>query len=136
MKDSIAMLLGAGFSAPMGYPIGNQLNERLQNYRRYPASISPNGKLYFRNSDQVDCTVGNQYSVYLECCISLVEEYSKWNQFDYEVFFEFLAQKEYLREPTYLDVCKSFTNDAITINGISSNIEAIYNQMVKYMTKI
>lgn len=26
MKDSIAMLLGAGFSAPMGYPIGNQLN--------------------------------------------------------------------------------------------------------------
>lgn len=64
-----------------------------------------------------------------------MEEYSKWNQFDYEVFFEFLAQKEYLREPTYLDVCKSFTNDAITINGISSNIEAIYNQMVSSLLK-
>lgn len=134
-SKSISILLGAGFSAPMGYPIGNQLNESLQNYRRYPAGISPDGKLYFRNSDQIDCTVGNPYSVYLECCISLVEEYSKWNQFDYEVFFEFLAQKEYLREPPYLDVCKSFTNDAIAIDDISSNIEAIYNQMVSSLLK-
>lgn len=98
-------------------------------------SISPDGKLYFRNSDQIDCTVGNPYSVYLECCISLVKEYSKLNQFDYEVFFEFLAQKEYLREPTYLDICKSFANDAITIDDISSNIESIYNQMVSSLLK-
>ena len=26
---SISFLLGAGFSAPKGYPIGNQLNEKL-----------------------------------------------------------------------------------------------------------
>lgn len=95
MKN-ISILLGAGFSAPMGYPIGNQLNEKLQNYRRYSISVSPDGKLYFSNPDIEECSLSNPYSVYLNCCISLVEEYSKLNQFDYEVFFEFLAQKKYL----------------------------------------
>ncbi len=80
---SISLLLGAGFSAPMGYPIGNQLNERVQNYRLYSVGISPDGKLYSLNPNQQDNAVGNPYSVYLECCISLVEEYSKRNHFDY-----------------------------------------------------
>lgn len=131
----ISLLLGAGFSAPMGYPIGNQLNERLQNYRRYSASISPDGKIYFPNPAKKEYTMGNPYCVYLNCCISLVEEYSKRNQFDYEVFFEFLARKEYLSESTYLDICKLFTTDTITIDGIASNIDAIYNQMVSSLLK-
>ena len=61
---SISFLLGAGFSAPMGYPIGNQLNKRLQNYRRYSVGISSNGNLFFLNPNQQDNSVGNSYSVY------------------------------------------------------------------------
>ncbi len=132
---SISLLLGAGFSAPMGYPIGNQLNERVQNYRLYSVGISPDGKLYSLNPNQQDNAVGNPYSVYLECCISLVEEYSKRNHFDYEVFFEFLARKEYLSNPDYLEVCQSLTTDTITIDSIASNIDAIYNQMVASLLK-
>lgn len=132
---SISFLLGAGFSAPMGYPVGNQLNKRLQNYRRYSIGISPNGNLYFLNPNQQDNSAGNPYSVYLECSIRLVEEYSKRNQFDYEEFFEFLAQKEHLSNPIYLDICKSFTNDTLTIDNISSNIDAVYNQMVSSLLK-
>ena len=135
MKESISMLLGAGFSAPMGYPIGNQLNERLKNYRQYSVGISPAGKLYFLNTEQKDNCIGNPYNVYLKCCIRLVEEYSKRNYFDYEVFFEFLAQKEYLSNPIYLDVCKSFTNDTLTIANIASNIDAVYNQMVSSLLR-
>lgn len=132
---SISLLLGAGFSAPMGYPIGNQLNERLQNYRQYPVSVSPDGKLYFLNPNQKVSTVGNPYCTYLKCCINLIEEYSKREQFDYEVFFEFLAQRDYLSEPTYLEVCNSFTTDMITIDNITYNIDAIYNQMVSSLLK-
>ncbi len=132
---SISLLLGAGFSAPMGYPIGNQLNERLQNYRLYSVGISSDGKLYFLNPNQQNNNIGNPYNVYLECCISLVEEYSKRNHFDYEVFFEFLARREYLSNPDYLEVCKSLTTDTITIDCIASNIDAIYNQMVASLLK-
>lgn len=31
-RQSIAILLGAGFSAPKGYPIGNDMNENLLNF--------------------------------------------------------------------------------------------------------
>lgn len=135
MKKCISMLLGAGFSAPMGYPIGNQLNERLLNYQHYSVGVSLDGKLFFLNPNQKDTTMGNPYRVYLECCIRLIKEYSQQNQFDYEVFFEFLTQKEYLSNPIYLDVCKSFTNDTLTIANIASNLDAIYNQMVSSLLK-
>jgi hypothetical protein len=132
MSKSISFLLGAGFSAPMGYPTGNQLNEKLLNFRSYSARVSPAGELYFSNPDNKDCTIGNPYNDYLQCCLSLVEEYSKHNQFDYEQFFEFLAKKEYLSDSTstYSHICNSFINDSITIDSISSNIDTIYNQMV------
>lgn len=135
MENYISILLGAGFSAPMGYPIGNQLNERLQKYRHFSVSVSPDGKLYFSNPHQKDYTIGNPYSVYLKCCICLIEEYSKRNKFDYEIFFEFLAQRDYLSDPIYLEICKSFITDMITIDNIASNIEAIYNQMVSSLLK-
>lgn len=131
----VSLLLGAGFSAPMGYPIGNQLNQRLQNYRHYFPSVSPDGKLYFLNPHQKISTMGNPYCAYLKCCISLIEEYSKREKFDYEVFFEFLAQRGYLSEPSYLEICNSFTTDIITIDNIASNIDAIYNQMVSSLLK-
>ena len=31
-RKSISFLLGAGFSAPMGYPIGNDMNESLLDF--------------------------------------------------------------------------------------------------------
>ena len=37
----ISFLLGAGFSAPMGYPIGNVLNESLQNFHKFNVKINP-----------------------------------------------------------------------------------------------
>lgn len=133
---SISLLLGAGFSAPMGYPIGNDLNKKLQDYQCFNVNVSPDGKLYFLNPNKTACTACNPYNVYLKCCISLIKEYSKQNQFDYEEFFEFLAKKEYLNESsTYFKICKSFTDKTITIDNISSNIEAIYNQMVSSLLR-
>ena len=31
-RKSVSILLGAGFSAPRGYPIGNDMNKRLLNF--------------------------------------------------------------------------------------------------------
>ncbi len=119
----------------MGYPIGNQLNERLQSYRNYPVGVSPNGKLFFLNPNHQDGTIGNPYKVYLECCIRLIEEYSKWKIFDYEEFFEFLAHKKYLSEPVFLEICKSLITDIVNIDNIKSNIDALYNQIVSSLLR-
>lgn len=133
--NTISILLGAGFSAPMGYPIGNQLNERLQNFREYHVGVSPDGKIFQLSDKQETPFYGNPYNTYLDCCIRLIEQYSKNNTFDYEDFFEFLSQKKYLSEVTYLEVCESFTTETITIDCLSSNIQEIYNQMVAYLLK-
>ena len=80
--NNISILLGAGFSAPMGYPIGNQLNERLINFRQYKIGVSTDGKLFSLIDGQDTQTYGNPYSICLDCCTSLIEKYSTQNKFD------------------------------------------------------
>lgn len=44
-RQSIAILLGAGFSAPKGYPIGNDMNENLLNFDDSALDFAPCGSL-------------------------------------------------------------------------------------------
>lgn len=134
-NNSISFLLGAGFSAPMGYPIGNELNESLLNFNQFNVGISPDGKLFEFTKDSNRSLCWNPYIVYLNCCIKLIEEYSREKKFDYEEFFDFLAQREFLSKPKYIELCSSFATETISTDCISSNIEAVYNQMVAYLLK-
>lgn len=134
-NKSISFLLGAGFSAPMGYPVGNKLNEGLLNFNRLNVCISPDGKLFECHEDLKQPSYWNPYIIYLNCCIKLIEEYSRERNFDYEEFFDFLVQREYLSQPKYIKLCNSFTTETISIDCISSNIEGIYNQMVSHLLK-
>lgn len=131
----ISFLLGAGFSAPMGYPIGNELNERLLNFNKFNVCISPDGKLFECREGLKQPSHWNPYIIYLNCCIKLIEEYSREKNFDYEEFFDFLVQRKYLSQHKYRELCKSFTTETISIDCISSNIEGIYNKMVSYLLK-
>lgn len=51
-RKSISLLLGAGFSAPMGYPIGNDLNERLLNFDDEDVDFAPSGELAISTDGQ------------------------------------------------------------------------------------
>ena len=44
-RKSISILLGAGFSAPMGYPIGNDMNNGLLNFDDSLLDFAPCGSL-------------------------------------------------------------------------------------------
>ena len=44
-RKSVSLLLGAGFSAPMGYPIGNDMNDGLLNFNDSTRDFSPAGNL-------------------------------------------------------------------------------------------
>ena len=44
-RNSVAIILGAGFSAPMGYPIGNDMNNGLLNFDDSTLDFAPCGSL-------------------------------------------------------------------------------------------
>ena len=44
-RKSVSILLGAGFSAPMGYPIGNDMNNGLLNFDESSLDFAPCGTL-------------------------------------------------------------------------------------------
>ena len=46
--NNISLLLGAGFSAPQGYPIGNQLNDLILKSNEDNFAFAPSGDLAIR----------------------------------------------------------------------------------------
>ena len=52
MSKSISFLLGAGFSAPMGYPIGEELNKKLLTSSSETFGFTTAGSLYTKNEYQ------------------------------------------------------------------------------------
>lgn len=48
---SISLLLGAGFSAPMGYPIGNDLNEKLLACKMDRVALDDQDRLILPNKE-------------------------------------------------------------------------------------
>ena len=50
-RRSVSILLGAGFSAPMGYPIGNDMNNGLLNFDESSLDFAPCGTLVSSTDD-------------------------------------------------------------------------------------
>lgn len=92
MDKSISFLLGAGFSVPIGYPIGAELNELLLSYTGNDFAFCTEGVLIpstdgkrpdfgFRNSDDDAC----------DFCSDLIRHFTKSKgKFDYEEFYDYL----------------------------------------------
>lgn len=135
MLKSVSFLLGAGFSVSAGYPIGDELNSKLINFSSLEMEISTDGKLYCNKGKRGASTFGNPYSVYLNCCINFIKEYSKNCHFDYENFFEFIAKKDYLNDIKYLNILNLHTTDIVSLDSITSNIGTVYNLMISHLLK-
>src|SRR5690606_37227976 len=93
MPRSISFLLGAGFSAPIGYPIGNQLNEALLNCRVKDFYFSTDGRLYVPQKDW-EPGYRSHFDLEFEFCLDLIQFYrTRANYFDYEEFYDFFMDK-------------------------------------------
>lgn len=44
-RESVAFLIGAGFSIPMGYPTGSDVNKSILSFDKQPIAFSPAGEL-------------------------------------------------------------------------------------------
>ena len=87
-KDSVAFLLGAGFSIPMGYPKGADVNNGILDFDKQPVAFSPAGVLA-TNTDGTKPDFGytNNHEQAFRLCKDLIAAYNKRVvEFDYEQF--------------------------------------------------
>ncbi|MEX2478799.1 MAG: hypothetical protein WD357_10200 [Gracilimonas sp.] len=95
MSNSLSFLLGAGFSAPMGYPIGNQLNDLLLKCDGNDFSFHTNGSLIPpKNGQKINLGPKTSYDFEYDFCRDLMHYFNdKKGYFDYEEFYDFFMDE-------------------------------------------
>lgn len=139
-NKSISFLLGAGFSAPKGYPIGNGMNNGLLNFDDKDVDFSPSGELVIsKNGRKPQFQIEGVYNVhqkYFIFCKRLIKEYSIAHdgKFDYELFYDFIKSDE-VKEKRYQVLCDDLLSEFESFEYYLFNVPHIYNQMVEYLLK-
>ena len=133
---SISLLLGAGFSVPMGYPIGNQLNEKILNcHTDNNISFHTDGTLVVGDNPNARFV---QYNQYFDFCKDVISYYKgKFKAFDYEEFYDYLRDrvkndselKELFEKGGYSK------SDFENFERYVSQIDNVYNQLVAFYLK-
>ena len=139
-RKSISILLGAGFSAPMGYPIGNDMNNGLLNFDDSSLDFAPCGSLATSTDGtkpmfQMDGVLNN-HQKYFIFCKRLIKEYTEAHndRFDYEQFYDFIKTEE-AKQERYQRLCDDLLDDCESFEYYISNVSHIYNQMAAHFLK-
>jgi hypothetical protein len=128
MEKSISFLLGAGFSAPKGYPIGNGLNNLILKTKVGRFGMDSKGELFVKSRKQnVNALVyKNTHEIGLDICLTLVRDFKRRKKyFDYEQFFDYLTQTEGIEQIDFLSKNRSCSRD----------VKNALNQIVSYYLK-
>ena len=132
---SISFLLGAGFSAPKGYPIGNQLNEKLLTCTGDNFAFSPSGTLVVNNDGtKPDLGSKNQYDIYFDFCTDLIRYYNdNIKSFDYEEFYDYLKNDAH-KDPALVAFfkAKKYNGGKAKLNDYLFQIDNIFNQLISF----
>ena len=134
-KESVAFLLGAGFSIPMGYPKGTDVNNGILDFDKQPAAFSPAGVLA-TNTDGTKPDFGytNNYDQAFCLCKDLIAAYNRRVvEFDYEQFMDVLHSKDLHIE--YASVFEKYKTETENPYFLSGNLPDIYSQMVAHLLK-
>lgn len=136
-----AIILGAGFSAPMGYPIGNQLNEFILGLDGTEFGFSTDGKLV------IDTETGGRpkafrrfsYDNQFDFLLELIKFYHESiKPFDYEEFYDFISEEarwESLPEEFSKATKKYYNGIYSAPQDLIRNIKPIYNQIVGHFLR-
>lgn len=133
-RNSISLLLGAGFSVPMGYPTANTLATKLLNLDDEHIGFSPSGQLVTYPTSTPKTNLGNE-NIYWEkvyiLCKKLITAYSNSNEgFDYEAFYDFLRDEAF--QMKYINCSKGLTDKNNDYKSLLANTKPIFNQIVAY----
>ena len=134
-KESVAFLLGAGFSIPMGYPTGSEVNKKLLNFGDQLVAFSPAGELATnKNGTKPDFGYSNGYDKAFCLCKELIAVYSETvDEFDYERFMDVLRSNNLYTE--YSSIFDKYITDTESEYYFMGNLPDIYSQMVAHLLK-
>ncbi|MFY7731977.1 MAG: hypothetical protein ACOVSR_00745 [Bacteroidia bacterium] len=136
MTKSVSILLGAGFSAPIGYPIGDQLNKHLVNCTGDEFAFHSGGTLAVSiDGKKPNFDYKTSYDLEFEFCKELIKYYNETNgNFDYEEFYDFLKD-EAAEDKAVKLIAKPFLSEFGTVGQLVSSLDNIYSQLVAYYLK-
>ena len=131
-KRTISLLLGAGFSAPMGYPIGAQLGDKIRNIDSYSFYVDETNTLRFGENASMGEYSGQRYFKWLKY---LINEYATKHggSFDYEQFYDYLTEK--FDDSIEKSFKEQHPNEPLNIYSFTEQSRYIYEQVVKFFLR-
>ena len=134
-RESVAFLLGAGFSIPMGYPTGSAVNKSILDFVNQPVAFSPAGEMVTGiDGTKPDFGYENNFDKEFCLCKELIAAYNKKvAEFDYEQFMDVLRSKNLYDD--YAPIIDKYVSDAVTPYSLAGNLPDIYSQMVAHLLK-
>lgn len=134
--NNISLLLGAGFSAPQGYPIGNQLNDSILKSNEDNFAFAPSGDLAVRtDGKKPDFGYKTSYDIEFEYCYQLILHFKEIKgYFDYEEFYDYLTEN-LNSDSNVSEIAKPFIDDVTTIHSLTSGLNNVYTQVVAHYLK-
>jgi hypothetical protein len=132
---SISILLGAGFSAPKGYPVGSTLNTNLLNLTTDLVSFSPDGRLTVSiDGTKPDFGGKTSYDIQFEFCLDLIDYFNKKKgNFDYEEFYDYLID-EAINDKEAEAIAEPYLANS-EFSQLVYGLKNIFNQLVSYHIK-
>ena len=134
-RKSVAFLLGAGFSIPMGYPTGVAVNKNILDFVNQPVAFSPAGEMCTGIDGKIpDFGYENNYDKEYSLCKELIAAYNrKVAEFDYEQFMDVLRSKNLYTD--YAPIIDKYVSDTVTPYSLAGDLPDIYSQMVAHLLK-
>ncbi|MEH0156423.1 hypothetical protein V6R21_19905 [Limibacter armeniacum] len=141
MNKSVSFLLGAGFSAPAGYPIGNKLGDRLLGSLDEKLVFHTDGSLIPpKNGNKVNLGFKNYYDGVFELCCDLMNLFKQKKSidgFDYEEFFDYFNEKDSIVRKDIASLLNEkkyprIENTEYDINQALFNMGKVYNELISY----
>lgn len=136
MPKSISILLGAGFSAPMGYPIGNKLNDLLLNCAGDDFFFHTDGTLVaVEKGKKPEMGYKNSYEISFELCMDLIRHFNIIKgYFDYEEFYDFILDDPH-KLPEVIAIAKPYAGESGDTGQAVYRVMNIFNQLVSHYVR-
>lgn len=132
-ENTVSFLLGAGFSAPIGYPTGKKLNQLLLNSKNENIGFPSEGSLAVNtDGSKPDFGYKSSHQIDFEFCCRLMDYYASISKdFDYENFYDFAVSLSF-HEKEIENIAEPFLDGTNSVHSLIGGLRKILNQLVGY----
>lgn len=134
-RNSISLLLGAGFSVPMGYPTAYALADKLLHIDNENIRFSSSGQLAIYPKQTKQNSIGDKsdywQKVFILCKRLIIAYKEDSKNFDYEAFYDFLRGET--SQMKHVECSQGLTDENNDYRSFLVNIKPVFNQIVAYL---